>query len=106
MATEWFAVPPVSSADFATGTTAKYLSDVDWCGQVVNMDNYNVSLSGDWYVCEVTASQSAIDSIAAYDDAYGKTEQGYSDQEMADWLNQHFSGLPDRTWSEWQEHFF
>lgn len=106
MADRWFVVPIVGTGGATDPYRPKYSSTSGLTGYTGNTHYFDESTYSDlpWsgqemYVVRYYGSTSALDTVAGYDDAYGKQEYSLTDSEVADYLNDKFGVT--RTFEEW-----
>lgn len=114
MTDEWFVIGVTTELDDDGATEIripKYvdgIGDIDsWVGRI---NDFSESTWSDlsWYgremfVIRVYGTQTALDELAARDDAWGKVHEGIADSEAAEYLNDRH-GM-DRSWGEWEQHY-
>lgn len=74
-----------------------------WSGTTLNLDAFDLPLSGTWYMVWFYGPVEALDTIESQPDAYTIDEQGLTKADLASYLNDHFG--TDRTFTEWLDSF-
>lgn len=100
MANRWFLVPIVGTGEANDPYQPKYAGTSGisgWAGQLVTVDG------SDYYAARFVGSSSALDEVEANDDATSLRESGYTQGDVASWLNDKTGH--SYTFSEWEERF-
>lgn len=110
----WFVLPPRATRAFENSP------DVEWAPAYLDREGVrkwgrveyefdaerfpSLPFAGEtMYIAGVVGTPDALDAIAAEADAFGKQEYGFSDSEVAGYMNERLDR--DRTFAEWIESF-
>lgn len=104
MADRWFAVPVIGTGDAKANPPdpfrPKYTDTFGisgWAGQIVTVDDT------DYYAARFVGTTSALDDVESHDDATSLQESGYTESDVANWLNDRTGH--SYTFSEWEDRF-
>lgn len=100
MANRWFLVTIVGDGAYRNPYQPRYTDTSGisgWSGQRVTVNG------SEYYAARFVGTQSALDEVEAYDDATSLQESGYTESDVANWLNDKTSH--NYTFPEWEDRF-